>query len=85
MVRAGPWPLKNSLVSPPHIILFPVDCSCSEKGQNCGLDAVLIIGKKNTEEDVDWMRRKENPVVKEPVYKRIHILIIGLLFILENI
>lgn len=66
MVRAGPRSLKNSLVSAPTLSCSPVDCRCAKKGQNCGLDVVLIIGIQNMEADVDWMWRKENLVVKEP-------------------
>lgn len=70
-MRAGPWSLKNGLVSPPILACSPVDCRWAEKGQNCGLDAVLIIGKQNMEAVVDWMWRKDCLVVKEPtdIYK----------------
>lgn len=52
-MRAGPWSLKDSLISTPILSCSPVDCRCVEKGQNCRLDTVLIIGMQNVEADVE--------------------------------
>lgn len=76
-----PWSLKSSRVypykTPAYYSLPPVDCRCSEKCHSCRLDAVLIIGKQNTESNMSWMWRKENLVVKELMCKRIHILVVS--------
>lgn len=57
----GSWPLvfEDSLVSTFILSSFPVDCRCAEKGQNCGLDVVLIMGTQNTKANLDWMWKRK--------------------------